>query len=209
MSRIPLAVISRLPLYYEYIVHMEMQGSRWVSSNMMASTLGLTPSTIRQDIKYLDRIESSSFGYSITSFREVLEKVLGISAGANMALVGVGSLGHALVRYRGFKDKKFVFRALFDNDESLFDGNIDGIPIYPVGRMGEIIKRERIVIGVIATPSDVAQQVADLLVDANIRGIWNFAPINLRVPSHVAIENVNLRPSLFSLAFKMKNLDEE
>ena len=208
MQSIPAAVSSRLPLYYEYVMHMEAQGSRWVSSNMIASALDLTPSTIRQDIKYLDKIYSSSFGYSTQSLRLVLEDALGISSGTNMALVGVGSLGHALINYKGFKDKGFIVKALFDSNKELVDQDVDGIKIWPVGRMNEVVKRERISIGIIATPASAAQQVADAMVDANISGIWNFAPINLRVPPHVSIENVNLMPSLFSLSFKIKVLDK-
>jgi redox-sensing transcriptional repressor len=172
---------------------------------MIAAYLDLTPSTIRQDIKYLGRIDSSSFGYNMRSFRAVLEETLGISAGANIALVGIGSLGLALVHHKGFREKNFAIKALFDKREDLINTEIDGIPVYPVGRMAEIIKRERITIGIITTPAHAAQQVADLLIGANIRGIWNFAPINLRVPAHVTVENVNLIPSLFTLAFKIKN----
>jgi len=205
MSKIPLPVAERLPLYYEYITRLEEQGCRWISSNMIAAYLDLTPSTIRQDIKYLGRIDSSSFGYNMRSFRAVLEETLGISAGANIALVGIGSLGLALVHHKGFREKNFAIKALFDKREDLINTEIDGIPVYPVGRMAEIIKRERITIGIITTPAHAAQQVADLLIGANIRGIWNFAPINLRVPAHVTVENVNLIPSLFTLAFKIKN----
>lgn len=205
MAKIPIPVALRLPLYHEYVSRMEAQGCRWISSNMIAGYLDLTPSTIRQDIKYLGRIDSSSFGYNAGSFRLVLEKTLGISSGANLALVGIGSVGSALIHYKGFREKNFTIKALFDKREELIDTQIEGITVFAVGRMAEVIKRERITIGVIATPADSAQAVADLLVAANIKGIWNFAPINLRVPPQVIIENVNLLPSLFTLAFKIKN----
>lgn len=205
MAKIPLPVAMRLPLYYEYVAGMEAQGCRWISSNMIADYLNLTASTIRQDIQYLGRIASSSFGYDTTSFRAVLEQTLGIAAGANLALVGVGSLGLALFHHKAFREKSFTIKALFDKREDLIDTRIDDIPVYPIGRMAEVIKRERITIGIIATPAASAQQVSDLLVSAGIRGIWNFAPLNLRVPPVVALENVNLRPSLFTLAFKIKN----
>ena len=204
MTNIPAAVSSRLPLYYEYIVHMEEQGSRWVSSNMIASALDLTPSTIRQDIKYLDKIYSSSFGYSTQSFRQVLEDALGISASNNMALVGAGSLGRALAHYKGFPAKGFTIKAIFDKRDDLIDTDINGVKVWQLGRLNEVVKRERISIGIITTPADAAQQVANMMVDAKIMGIWNFAPINLRVPPNVMVENVNVMPSLFSLAFKMK-----
>lgn len=205
MAKIPLPVAMRLPLYFEYVTRMEAQGCRWISSNMIADYLDLTSSTIRQDIKYLGRIDSSSYGYDTASLRSILIQTLGISAGANLALVGVGSLGQALVHHKGFREKNFILKALFDKREDLIGTRIEGIPIYPVGRMAEIIKRERITIGIITTPADSAQAVADLLVAATIKGIWNFAPINLRVASQVTVENVNLMPSLFTLAFKIKN----
>ncbi|MBN1636916.1 MAG: redox-sensing transcriptional repressor Rex [Deltaproteobacteria bacterium] len=206
MSKIPIAVTIRLPLYYEYLSNMKNQGAKWVSSNMIASSLGLTPSTIRQDIKYLGKINSSSYGYSTDNFCYVLEKVLGISYGANMALVGVGSLGLALVRYKGFRQNNFIIKALFDKRPGLIDAVVENVVVYSVGRLSEIVKREKINIGIITTPADVAQQVANQLIDAKIRGIWNFAPINLRVPESVSLENVTLCPSLFSLAFKMKSM---
>jgi len=207
MSKIPMAVTIRLPLYYEYLRNMKNQGAKWVSSNMIASSLGLSPSTIRQDIKYLDKINSSSYGYSTNNFCYVLENVLGISHGANMALVGVGSLGLALVRYKGFWQNNFIIKALFDKQSSLIDTVVENVAVYSVGRLSEIVKRERITIGIITTPADVAQQVSNQLVDANIHGIWNFAPINLRVPGSVSLENVTLCPSLFSLAFKIKSMN--
>ena len=202
--RIPLPVAMRLPMYHQYITYMINTGCQWISSNVIAKSLGLTPSTIRQDIKYLDKIESSSLGYSTKSFKKILENVLGISAGANIALVGAGSLGMALAHYRGFKDKGFEIKAMFDKKTNIVDQGIDGVPVYPLGRISEIIKKDRITIGIITTPAEVAQEVADILVNAGIKGIWNFAPINIQVPPNIALENVNLMPSLFSLAFKIK-----
>ncbi len=204
MSKIPIAVALRLPLYYEYISYMETQGGIWVSSHLIAKALGLTPSTVRQDIKYLGKIDSSYSGYNITSFRTVLERALGISEGANLALVGVGRLGLALIHYKKFKEKGFIIKALFDKRQDLINTRINNIPVYPPGRIGEIIKKEKISIGIITTPLDAAQSIADLLIDADIKGIWNFAPINLKTPHHVTVENVNLRPSLFSLVYKIK-----
>jgi len=204
MSKIPIAVSLRLPLYYEYISYMATQGSIWVSSYMIAKALGLTPSTVRQDIKYLGKIDSSYFGYSITRFKMVLEQALGICEGANLALVGVGRLGLALVHYKNFKEKGFIIKALFDKHQDLINTRINNIPVYPPGRIGEIIKKGKISIGIITTPLDAAQSIADLLIDAGIKGIWNFAPINLKTPPHITVENVNLCPSLFSLVYKIK-----
>ncbi|MEA2101609.1 MAG: redox-sensing transcriptional repressor Rex [Thermodesulfobacteriota bacterium] len=203
---IPAAVSSRFPMYYEYVCLMEEQGSEWISSNMMASALGLTSSTIRQDIQYIGRIRSSSFGYSTNSFRLLLEAILGIAVGANMALVGVGSLGSAILRYQGFRAKGFIIKAVFDKRKDLIGSRVNKMEVYPVGRMAEMVKRKNITIGVITTPPDVAQSIADTMVSTQIRGIWNFAPMSLRVPSNVALENVSLCPSLFSLSFDMKNL---
>jgi len=207
-KHIPIATTKRLPLYHEYVSRMESEGSKWVSSFMIANALGLTPSTIRQDLKHLEAIESSSFGYSTKSLKKVLENALGVTTGANMVLVGVGRLGQAIVHHKMFKEKGFVIKALFDAKEDLIGKRICNIPIYPLGRLPEIVKKKRISIGIVTTPVESAQYVTDLLVDANIKGIWNFAPINLRVPPNVAIENVNLCPSLFLLAFRIKLLEK-
>jgi redox-sensing transcriptional repressor len=205
MSKIPLPVAARLPLYYEYVLDMENAGGLSISSNMIAGHLGFTPSTIRQDMMSLGKLDSSSSGYSISSLKTALEDVLGISRGANMALVGIGSLGLALAHSRQFMEKNFIIKALFDKRPGIIGSVIDGIPVYPMDVMTEVILNERITIGIIATSPSSAQDVADALIASNIRGIWNFTPVALKVTTHVRVENVNVLPSLFKLSLLMKN----
>jgi len=203
-KKLPIATAKRLPLYHEYTSAMESQGSKWTTSNMIANALGLTPSTIRQDLKHLVKIDSSPFGYNTKSLKKVLEEALGITTGANMALVGVGRLGQALFHHRTFRDNGFIIKALFDIKKDLTGKRFGKVSIYPLGRLPEIIKKKKITIGIVATPPESAQHVTDLLVDADIKGIWNFAPTNLRTPPHIMVENANLCPSLFLLKFKIK-----
>jgi len=204
MPKIPLPVAARLPLYYEYVLDMEKAELPFISSNMIAGHLGYTPSTIRQDMMSLGRIDSSSSGYSISSLKAALEDVLGISKGANMALIGIGSLGLALAHSRQFMEKNFIIRALFDKKPDIIGSVIDGIPVYPMYVMSEVIPSERIKIGIIATTPSSAQEVADSLVQSSIKGIWNFTHVALKVPRHVRVENVNVLPSLFKLSLLMK-----
>jgi redox-sensing transcriptional repressor len=204
MSKIPLPVAARLPLYYEYVLEVEKSGMPFISSNMIAGHLGFTPSTIRQDMMSLVRLDSSPSGYSTSSLKTVLEDVLGISAGANMALIGIGSLGLALAHSRQFMEKNFVIRALFDKRPGIIGSVIDGIPVYPMDVMSEVIPSAQITIGIIATPPSSAQEVADALTASGIRGIWNFTSAAIKVPGHVRVENVNVLPSLFRLSLLMK-----
>jgi redox-sensing transcriptional repressor len=209
MPKIPLPVAARLPLYYEYVLDIERAGIASISSNMIAGHLGFTPSTIRQDMMSLGRLDSSTSGYGISSLKAALEDLLGISRGANMALVGIGSLGLALSHSRQFMEKNFILRALFDKRPSIIGSVIDGIPVYPMDAMTEVILSERITIGIIATPPSSAQDVADALTSSNIRGIWNFTPVALKVPGHVRVENVNVLPSLFKLSLLMKSDEKD
>jgi len=209
MPKIPLPVAARLPLYYEYVLDIEKSGIASVSSNMIAGHLGFTPSTIRQDMMSLGRLDSSASGYSISSLKAALEELLGISRGANMALVGIGSLGLALAHSRLFMEKNFILRALFDKRSDIIGSVIDGIPVYPMDAMTEVILSERITIGIISTPPSSAQDVADALATSNIRGIWNFTPVALKVPGHVRVENVNVLPSLFKLSLLMKSDEKD
>ena len=209
MPKIPLPVAARLPLYYEYVLEVEKAGIPFISSNMIAGHLGFTPSTIRQDMMSLGKLDSSSTGYSTSSLKTVLEDVLGISRGANMALVGIGSLGLALAHSRQFMEKNFIIRALFDKRPGIIGSVIDGIPVYPMDVMSEVILSERITIGIIATPPSSAQEVADALSASNIKGIWNFTTVALKVPMHVRVENVNVLPSLFRLSLLMKTDEKD
>ncbi len=204
MPKIPVPVAARLPLYYEYLLDMEKSDMLFISSNKIAEHLGYTPSTIRQDMMSLGKIDSSSNGYSISSLKEALEDVLGISKGANMALIGIGSLGLALAHSRQFMEKNFIIRALFDKKPDIIGSVIDGIPVYPMDVMPEVIQSERITIGIIATTPSSAQEVADALIESNIKGIWNFTHVALKVPRFVRVENVNVLPSLFRLSLLIK-----
>jgi redox-sensing transcriptional repressor len=209
MPKIPLPVAARLPLYYEYALDMEKAGTASISSNMIAGHLGFTPSTIRQDMMSLGKLDSSSSGYSISSLKAALEDMLGISRGANMALVGIGSLGLALAHSRQFMEKNFIIRALFDKRPGIIGSVIDGIPVYPMDVMSEVILNERITIGIIATPPVSAQNVADELIASNIKGIWNFTSVALKIPAYVRVENVNVLPSLFKLSLLIKTDEKD
>jgi redox-sensing transcriptional repressor len=202
MIKIPVPVAERLPIYYEYIISLE--DTAFVSSNMIAKYLGFTPSTIRQDFMFLKKLASSTNGYEISSLKYSLEEILGITTGANMAITGVGSLGLALAHSRQFIEKNFIIRALFDKRPEIIGSVIDGIPVYPVDVMKEVVELEKITIGIIATPATVAQEAADALVDSGIKGIWNFTAVSLKLPGHIEIENVNIMPSLFKLSLLMK-----
>jgi redox-sensing transcriptional repressor len=204
MTKIPLPVAARLPLYYEYLIELERSGLKSVSSNMIAGHLGFTPSKIRQDMMSLGKIDSSPSGYSIASLKAALEDVLGISKGAGMALVGIGSLGLALAHNPQFAEKNFAIRALFDRRPAIVGSVIDGIPVYPMDVMPEVVEQNHITIGIIATPPATAQDAADALVSSGIKGIWNFSPVALRIPNGVRVENVNVLPSLFKLSLLMK-----
>ncbi|RME73256.1 MAG: redox-sensing transcriptional repressor Rex [Planctomycetota bacterium] len=192
MGRLPHAVLERFSLYLREAEGRLARGESTVSSQELARALGLTPAQVRKDLGAVGPLGARGVGYRLQPLVAALRHALGTDRRWPMALVGVGQLGRALVRHRGFREQGFCFEAIFDRDPRLVGRRIEGLRIEGVDRLVERIRAAGIRIAVLAVPPEQAQPVASDLVRAGIKGILNFTATALAVPDDVAVVSVDL-----------------
>ncbi|MGH9127245.1 MAG: redox-sensing transcriptional repressor Rex [Acidimicrobiales bacterium] len=197
---IPEATVARLPLYLRAIDVAEAKAAT-VSSERLADLAGVNAAKVRKDLSYLGSYGTRGVGYDIEFLRHQISRQLGLTRDWPIVICGVGYLGHALANYRGFAARGYRVAALLDADPKKIGERLGDHYIQHMGDLDEVVKREKVVIGVIATPAAVAQEVADRLVKAGVNSILNFAPCVLSVPDHVSLRKVDLSIELQILSF--------
>ena len=202
-TKISNVVIKRLPRYRRYLKELQKKGVDKISSNELSRLIGYTASQIRQDLNNFGGFGQQGYGYNVTALYNEISAILGLDQEYKMIIVGVGNLGQALANYTYYYKAGFVVHGLFDVNPRLIGLKINDIEVMDYENLVEYVENNNIDIGIICTTKDNAQEVADKLCFAGVKGIWNFAPIDLEVPDHVAVENVHLSDSLHSLAYHM------
>jgi redox-sensing transcriptional repressor len=193
--------VGRLSLYLRRLEGFLREGVLKVSSSQLGEALGITDAQVRKDLAYLGHLGQPGIGYPTRNLMNAIRRVLGIDRDWAVALVGVGNLARALLRYRGFQQRGFRIVALFDADPTKVAQVVDGLTVHPLEAMAEVIGATGAELGVITVPSEAAQSVADALVSAGVRGVLNFAPAVLRMPPGVPVVSVDLTVQLEQLAF--------
>lgn len=201
MERISEFTIRRLSSYYRILLDLEQKSVPTVSSAKLAELCGVTSAQVRKDLSYFGNFGTRGLGYQVGELKTAIESILGLDRRWTMALFGAGSLGHALFFHKGFQDDGFFFTHLFDADPEKLGERWEGVEIRPVGEASSNLKVDPVDIGVIATPANAAQDVADILIGLGVKGILNFAPRQLVAPKTVRLRNVNLAVALESLSF--------
>ena len=200
----PEASVGRLSLYVRELARLGTQRVGFISSRRLAEQLGLTDAQVRRDLSYFGQFGTSGRGYDVGRLHDRLAAILGVSGRAwHAALAGVGNLGSALLAYRGFRERGFVFRVAVDVDPRKIGHTIQGVQVADSAALPELVRAHDIQIGVIAVPVDAAQAVCDQLVDSGVRAIVNFAPVHLEVPASVWLRVVDLAIELETLAFHL------
>jgi len=198
------ASAARLSLYLRCLEGWRRDGRQTASSRDLAAALGVGGAQVRKDLSYLGGLGRRGVGYRVDDLAAGIRAALGIDREWPAVLVGAGNLARALLRYRGFPERGFRLAGLFDTDPEKVGQKVEGLEVLP---MGELSRRARAVgaeLGIIAVPSEAAQEVADALADAGVRGVLNFAPAVLRLPAGVAAVNVDLTIQLEQLAFQVQ-----
>lgn len=195
------ATIDRLPLYYRTLRLAQDDGMDIISSDELGRRLELTPEQIRKDLALFGQFGKKGVGYYVNELKFNVGKILGLDNHWNIAIVGIGHLGVALANYQNFIALGFNLVALFDNDPNIIGKTVNHVKVKSIDELQSCAKNLKIDIGVIAVPAQFAQQVADKLVKANIKGIWNFAPLKMRVPEDVKIVNEDLSVGLSRLSY--------
>lgn len=203
LNNIPEASLRRLPLYHRFLKQLATQGLTAVSCPQIASQLNLDPTQVRKDLEAAQIAGRPKVGYQIPELLASLEHFLGWDNLNQAFLAGVGNLGTALLGYAKFEQCGLSIVAAFDSDPTKAGSTVRNIPIHPIEQLPDLAGQMRVHIGVITTPPEAAQQVADLMIQGGIRAIWNFAPTRLVVPERVILRNEDLYCSLASLSQKL------
>ena len=199
----------RLSVYLRCLNFLEAQGQKTVSSHEMAERFHLNSAQIRKDLACFGEFGTRGVGYDVSRLRHNLVQTLGIDRVRNVVIVGAGNLGMALADYSGFNTNGFHIVAMLDADPSKSGRESRaGIRVLPYERLGEVVRRNHVDIGIIAVPGDSAQSVYDTLAEAGIHAVLNFAPVQLKVRPAVKLKSVDLRINLESLSFHLKNVED-
>jgi len=198
---IPAATVARLPEYLRALGDVAERGVSSVSSEELASAAGVRSTQLRKDLSHLGSYGVRGVGYEVEHLALEISRALGLTQDWPVAIVGMGNLGRALAAYSGFATGGFHVAALFDDDPAQVGTVIGDVTVEPVSALVEVVARDGVSIGVIATPAASAQQVCDTLVAARVRSILNFAPLVLVVPPDVDVRRVDLSTELHVLAF--------
>jgi redox-sensing transcriptional repressor len=185
--------------------HLADAGRTSISSSQLGKLLGVTDAQVRKDLAYFGHFGHPGIGYRCEELIAELRRILGTDRQWTVAMVGVGNMGRALLRYKRFASQGFRIVAAFDVDARIVGSKIEGIPVYDARQLALVVRQQRIQMGMITVPAAHAQQVADQLVAAGIAGILNFAPVTLLLPPRVPLIGVDLTTELEQLAFAVAN----
>lgn len=203
------AVISRLPRYFRYLGELKDEGIERISSQELSDIMQVTASQIRQDFNNFGGFGQQGYGYKVEYLYEEIGKILGLDKTHNLIIIGAGNLGQALANYMNFERRGFIFKGIFDNNPALFGRKIKDMEVKPMGEMEAFVRENEIDIAVLTIPKTSAVEVAEKLVQNGIKGIWNFAHVDLNVPKEIQVENVHLSDSLMKLTYNIIRFENE
>jgi redox-sensing transcriptional repressor len=209
-QKIPEATIRRLSRYSRCLEEMDEKGEKVVSSALLANKCIVNAAQVRKDLAYFGEFGIRGVGYYVKDLLNNIKKILGSNKEWRMALIGVGNLGSSLLAYKDFLKQNYTIVAAFDIDPPKVIGRVSEklgkpVEVFHINKIKEVVKERKIEIGLIATPPSEAQSVADLLVEAEVRGILNFAPAQIIVPEGFVVKNVFFTTILDNLAYLLSN----
>lgn len=196
------AVIARLPRYYRYLQDLLEEGTERISSNELSKRMQVTASQIRQDLNNFGGFGQQGYGYNVQYLFEEIGKILSLDREHNIIIVGAGNLGQALANYVEFEKKGLMIKGIFDVNPRLIGNTVRGIEIRMIDEVEAFIRDNKIEIAALTVPKSKAEDMAKLLVTYGIKGIWNFANIDLHTIENVVVENVHLSESLMKLSYR-------
>jgi len=195
------ATVDRLPLYFRTLKLSQEEGLEIISSDELGRKIGVTPEQIRKDLSAFGEFGKKGVGYYVQELMRNIGEILGLNRNWNIAIVGVGHMGWALANYSNFSSQGFQIRAIFDIDDDKIGRYINEVEIFHIDNMKEIIQKCDIQIGIITVPVAYAQDTANRLVEAGVKGIWNFAPMKINVPANIYVVSEDLSIGLSSISY--------
>jgi len=208
-GKISNAVIRRLPRYRRVLKELMKRGIERISSNDLSLLIGYTASQIRQDLNNFGGFGQQGYGYNVEGLYAQIGAILGLDREYRMIIVGSGNLGQAIANYATYYRAGFVVSAIFDVNPKLIGISINGIEVQDYENLEAFLEKNHTDIGIICTTKGSAQDVANKLMEGGVKGIWNFAPVDIEVRDDVALENVHLSDSLNTLAYYISHSQKE
>lgn len=206
-NKISDAVVRRLPIYRRYLEDLMHDDIERISSNELSSLIGFTASQIRQDLNNFGGFGQQGYGYNIRDLYKEINMIMGLNKEYRMVITGVGNLGQAIANHTKYYKNGFPIVGMFDINPKIIGLRINDIEVQDREMLPEFLMKNDIDIGIITTDRNAAQGIANQYVEGNVRGIWNFAPCDLKVPRHISVENVHVTDTLNSLAYHMTHSD--
>lgn len=204
---ISMAVIRRLPKYYRYLSEFMKNDVDRISSKELSEKIGFTASQIRQDLNCFGDFGQQGYGYNVKDLYREISSILGLDQKYNTVIVGAGNIGQAIANYTDFDKLGFKLNAIFDVNPKLIGLKIRDVEIEDIDNLEQFVKNNEVNLGVICVPRVSAQKVCDILVANGVKGIWNFAPVDLHANAEVKIENVHLSDSLLTLTYLLNGIE--
>jgi redox-sensing transcriptional repressor len=187
----PDIVVARLPLYLRALSEMHANGKEFTSSQELGTWLGISSAQIRKDLSHFGEFGKQGMGYAVPELESRLRRILKIDQEWPVVIIGAGLIGRAVANYSGFAHRGFRVVGVFDNDAGKVGEVVGSLKIRPIDTLAEFVRTQQIHVAMISVPAPFAQTVADLLVNAGIRAILNYAPASLNVPQRVRVENID------------------
>lgn len=206
---IPPATVGRLILYARELSRLRREGESHVSSKTLGQLLSVTDAVVRRDVGYLGQMGRRGIGYEIAPLISQIRETMGTNSTWRVALVGAGSLGNALLRYRGFNELGFELVAAFDNDPVRQEQSVGGIPVLPLDSLETVIVQREVSLAILAIPDEAAGPMAQRLAAAGVVGILNFAPVTLQNFTDICVVNVDLASELQQLSFSVVHRQQD
>lgn len=204
------AVIKRLPRYHRYLGDLLREGILRISSAELSRIMNVTASQIRQDFNCFGGFGQQGYGYNVKYLHSKISELLGVNENYRAVIVGAGNLGRALAATHMFERRGVKRVAMFDISPEVVGTKIYGIPVYPISELEDFCKKEKISIGVLSVPKEAAYAVSEIMANAGVKGLWNFANMELKLDrDDVIVENIHLGDSLMKLCYEIKTKSEK
>lgn len=201
---IPEPTLRRLPVYYQYLKKIRDENKRdFISCTQIGNDLSILPIQVRKDLEVTEATGKPKLGYSIDELIDSIGEFLGWNNTKDAYLIGVGHLGTALLGFERFKEYGLNIIAAFDIDAEKIGESIHGVKVFHINKLGNMVRRMGIKIGILTVPAGPAQDLAEIMVKAGIQAIWNFSPVKVNVPSGIIVQHENLASSLIVLSKKL------
>ena len=202
-------IIRRLPRYFRFLGELKERGVERISSTDLSHLMNVTASQIRQDLNKFGGFGQQGYGYNVNYLHKEIGRILGIDTPHNMIMIGAGNLCSAIMHYRSFPRYGFNIIAAFDVCPDKIGKPINGIEIRSMDELESFIDSHKVDIAVVTVPTSSAAEVLARLGKTNIKGIWNFAHIDVDMPNNIKVENVHLSESLMILSYNIAGMGNE